>query len=223
MCARSTGYATAVPIWIAWFLFLACSGPEPLKDPVAVAWRAADGHALVICEGGQRIRTFDPLLRPVLDRMLPVTVVAAAARPGGWLLQQEDGRMLDLAGGPVEADAATEFRAGLACAGPGSRSLRVDFETGVLTAGRADWEHQGEVEWGPGWAALRIRSSRILGEAVEWRFAGEPVRRASLRPDPDDPLLQIAWLQPVAGGVRIELRHRPPCRSYPPSAWSPRA
>ncbi|MBC8330094.1 MAG: hypothetical protein H8E31_15250 [Planctomycetes bacterium] len=54
-----------------------------------------------------------------------------------------------------------------------------------------------------------------------WRFAGDPARRASLRPDPDDPLLQIAWFQPVAGGVRIELRHRPPCRSYPPSAWSP--
>ncbi len=216
-----SGYATAVPIWIAWYLFLHASVAEPLEDPRVVAWRPADGHVLVLCEGGQRIRTFDPLLRPVEDRMLVAPAVAAAGWRGGWLLEDPSGQVTDLSGAALSPPTGLAFARGLECPGPGSRRYRLDPERGSLTAGPAIWEHAGEVEWGPSWAALRIRSSRVLGDSIEWRVAGEPSRRARLRTDPDDPLLQIAWLEPVAAGVRLELRFRPPFRAYPQDAWSP--
>ncbi|RMH04046.1 MAG: hypothetical protein D6702_04245 [Planctomycetota bacterium] len=202
---------------------VACGGgpDEPLADPRAVVWRPADGRVLVICEGGRRIRTFDPFLRPLADLRLPFAAAEAAVAGGAFLLRDRAGRVLDERGRPAPSPAGVVFTAALECPGPGSRRLVLDPERGELRLGPAPWEHPGEVEWGPGWAAVRIRSSRPIGPAVEWRLAGGGSRLAAVRSDPDDPLLRIAWLEPVAAGTRIELRHRPAFARFPAPEWSP--
>ncbi len=209
-----------MPIGLVWFLISLCQGPEPLRDPVVVAWRPTDGHVLVLCDAGRRIRTFDPFLRPAEDRELPVVAAAAAGWGRAWLLKDAAGRVFDPLGRPATAPPDLPFEDGLDCAGPAGRRFTVEAGAGVLRRGLRAAEHAGEVEWGPGWAAVRFRSDRVLGADLEWRVDGEAAQRARYRLDPDDPLHQIAWLEPVAAGQRIELRHRPVRYRFPPVAWT---
>ena len=51
--------------------------------------------------------------------------------------------------------------------GPGSRRIRWHQDRQLLEISKAPWERVPEIEFGPGWATIRFRSSRALGDYLE--------------------------------------------------------
>lgn len=204
---------------------------EPLNEVRAVAWRSQDGQCAVLHEKGRSLQILDAYLRPVTSFSLgngEVGYQDVRSYAGQWLIFTEDARVYRLGAdqalhdwqlpwGMPSARVAEEC---LRTAGVGGRPLRFDPETQVLSFGLTGWEHPGEVEWGPGWAAVRFRCSRSLGPYVLWRTQGEELRKAWMEADRFDPLVQRAYLRPITNGQVLELRHRPLQVRYPSAEWS---
>lgn len=202
---------------------LACA-QAPLSEPTAAAWRPRDGQFAVLEAGGSRLLILDANLRILSDTALGATFQGLAADPGGWLLEEPSGAVqwLSQPGKPAIHFAAEDLPGGFPPPrlGPCGRRLSLDAAHGSLRLGLAEWEHGGEIEWGPGWATLRVRVARVLGPAVEWKLDGGEPRRAPVIPDRSDPLLQRAYFEPVRAGQVLELRLRPPTPRYPDEEWT---
>jgi len=105
--------------------------------------------------------------------------------------------------------------------GPGSRRIRWHQDRQLLEISKAPWERVPEIEFGPGWATIRFRSSRSLGDYLEWRDAVGSIQHAELNVDPTDPMLQRAFIYGTQAGQEIAIRHLPYLRSFPALRWTP--
>ncbi|HEX9794676.1 MAG TPA: hypothetical protein VGC54_11895 [Planctomycetota bacterium] len=195
---------------------------------VAIAWRPVDGRALLLDAGGKHLRAFDRMSAPAgtwetgRDDLVALTCYATQwilrDRAGDAYRFDEDLGALETWQPPAYFDPFDGIAEPLVVAGAGGRKL-VARACGLLE-GLAPGEHAGEIEWGPGRATLRLRTRRPYTGFVEWRVADGPVQRAALQPDRSDPTLLRAFLEPVATGALLQLRHRPLVRSHPAKEWS---
>ena len=193
---------------------------EPLQAPLAAAWRPRDGQYAVLDSGGTALHLFDAHLRPLGVRPLDSPAARVAADAGGWLLQggTEVSWLAGLEGAPLPLS-GLRWPAAAAAVGHAGRAWDLEAERRRL--GLGPWEQGGEVGWGPGWGTWRARSALVLGPWLEWRRNGGPAQQAAVVADRYDPLLQRAFLEPLAAGDRIELRFRPPTARYPAAVWTP--
>jgi hypothetical protein len=172
---------------------------EPLTDVVAMHWVPRQGRLYVQSENGQSWHVFDHMLK----------------RVG---VQHEDPGIADLVV-PLEcADVGKNHT--LQVVGPGGRNIRWQVDTGMLLRCVADWEDEGQLQWGPGWATLEFRSAHWLGPWLQWRDGQGVQHMSKVVVDNNDPLLQRVYLQGLFAGANISIRHRPVALSYPQQKWS---
>jgi hypothetical protein len=163
--------------------------PEPLRGLQRALWRPARAELWLLCRdsaGAERIRVFDPWLRE--------REAASEPMPEGGAAPRADGS-LEL---PVW----------------GGRRLHAD-PAGRLTLLAQPWESAPRVVWGPGWAAIEVRTTVPL-DAARWRRSGEiAFHRAPFRADRGDGILQRAHLRGLAAGESIEVALPPHLLTFP--------
>jgi len=170
--------------------------PQPVSGLVRALWRPERAELWLLCReedgrGGsaERVRVFDPWLN---ERAVP-----AEPMPEGGQLAAEDGA-LEL---PVWA--GHRLRAGA---------------DGRLTLSRRPWETAPRVVWGPGWAAVEMRSTVPL-KSLSWRRAGDAqIFVAPIAGETLDGILQRAHLRGLDAGETIEIALPATSWTFPPSA-----
>ncbi len=162
--------------------------PAPLRGLQRALWRPERVELWLSCReaGAERIRVFDPWLR---ER-------AAASEP------------MPEGGAAPGADGSLELPVW------GGRRLRADA-SGRLTLLAQPWESPPRLVWGPGWAAVEVRTTVPL-DAARWRRTSEiAFRRAPFRADRGDGILQRAHLRGLAAGESIEIALPPHLLTFP--------
>ncbi len=230
MCVQAAVFFCAGLLAPAW--------PQEPPRLEAVAWRPFPGDVLLLAGEGRELVLLDSLLREKRRwRWQGGRVAVAAAWGGRWWLRPEGGAWGLLPEPPPPAGplAAAGLqpppwegvvpppagRAAASCPGPGGQRLRLATDGRAVILEPAPWEHRGEIQWGPGWATLRIRSRRPL-PPVAWRRADGPLEQAPLVVDPSDPVLRQAFFLPLRPGEMLELRPPRVQRRWPtpdPPAW----
>lgn len=159
---------------------------RPIQGLVRALWRPERAELWLLCrvDGSETLRVFDPWLREREAPILPMPEGGAAARDDGSL------RMPAWAGHDLVATAK-----------------------GELSLSRRAWETRPRVTWGPGWAAVEVRSTVPL-RSVPWRRAGDAeIHLAAVTGESLDGILQRAHLRGLAAGETIEI-------ALPPTRWT---
>lgn len=166
------------------------AAPLPVAGLVRGMWIEARAELWLLCEGGARVRVFDPWLREHEGR-------AAAEMPPGGTAPAPDG----------------------ACEVPlwSGRVLRADA-AGRLEILPTWWETAPRLQWGPGWAAVELRNAQPLA-ALWWRRSGDAeLRPVPFACDRFDGAAQRAVLHGLEPGERIEIALPPLRPEFPPRA-----
>jgi hypothetical protein len=176
---------------IAWAAFVpgvAVQDPE-VSQPVAglerALWRPERAELWLLCrvDGSEQVRVFNPWLQELAAPL--------EAMPEGGYTAESNGRL--------EMPAWAGHR--LECSADGRLSLS-----------RRPWETAPRLVWGPGWAALEVRSTVPL-TSVPWRRAGDAeMHLAPVRGDAADGIQQRAHLLGLQPGEVIEV-------GLPPMRW----
>lgn len=180
-------------------------GQEPMADPdpprpvtglQRALWRPERAEFWLLCaesdgRGGDsvRVRVFDPWLNE--------RAASSERMPEGGRAPESDGR-LDL---PAFA---------------GHRLLA--SPEGQLILSRRPWESAPRVVWGPGWAAVEVRSTVPL-QSLSWRRAGDAqIFVAPIAGEAQDGILQRAHLRGLDAGETIEIALPATRWTFPPAA-----
>lgn len=108
----------------------------------------------------------------------------------------------------------------LSSSGPGGRTVRWQSAERLLELGMTSWESVPEIEFGPGWATVRFRCARLLGDYLEWKDSSGARRHAQIYIDPEDPISQRAFIYGLQEGQAISIRHVPCVRTFPSFRWT---
>lgn len=158
---------------------------QPLAGLERALWRPELAELWLLCrvDGVEKLRVFNPWLQELEP--------PREAMPEGGATAAADGS-LDMA------------------AWAGHR-LECTADGRMLLSWRP-WESAPRLVWGPGWAALELRSTVPL-TAVPWRRVGDAeMHVVPVRGESADGILQRAHLRGLAAGEAIEI-------GMPPTRW----